>query len=145
MNKEGCVIIIEDDKDDQLIIKEVFDELNYANEVIFFENAELALEFLTNGFKNPFLILSDINLGKLNGFELREKLRVDAALHLKCIPYLFFTTQANQKAVKDAYSISVQGFFTKPGNFSALRNQMKIIMEYWKNCSPPNHFLPTSA
>lgn len=141
MNKEGCIVIIEDDEDDQLLLKNVFEELNYPNEIIFFSNGQLALDFLTNGDKNPFLILSDINLPKLNGIELRIKLKVNADLHLKCIPYLFFTTAANHQAVIDAYSTSVQGFFTKPGSYLELLEQIKIIMEYWKHCSAPNYYL----
>jgi DNA-binding NarL/FixJ family response regulator len=50
---------------------------------------------------------------KLNGFALREKLKTDSNLNNKCIPYLFFTTASSQKAVIDAYSQSVQGFFVK--------------------------------
>jgi CheY-like chemotaxis protein len=87
MNKGGPIIIIEDDPDDQEILTEVFKELNYSNEVIFFSDGLSALEFLTKGDTNPFLILSDINLPKLTGIELRMKLKVDADIHLKCIPY----------------------------------------------------------
>jgi CheY-like chemotaxis protein len=141
MNKEGCVVVIEDDPDDQLLIEECFKELNYSNEIIFFGDGQAALDFLTSGEKNPFLILSDINLPKLNGFELRTKLKMDADLHLKCIPYLFFTTSSNHRAVIEAYSLSVQGFFTKPADFSKLKEQLKVIIDYWKHCSAPNYFL----
>ena len=142
MNKQGPIIIIEDDVDDQLLLHEVFKELNYTNEIIFFGEAEKALDFLTNGNKNPFLILSDINLPKLNVIELRNKLKMDADINLKCIPYLFFTTAGNHKAVIEAYSTSVQGFFTKPNTYVELRDQIKVIMEYWMHCSAPNNFIP---
>ena len=36
MNKQGPIIIIEDDEDDQLLLGEVFKELDFANEIIFF-------------------------------------------------------------------------------------------------------------
>jgi CheY-like chemotaxis protein len=49
----------------------------------------LLFEFLTSGNKSSFLILSDINLPKLSGLELRNKLKENADIHLKCIPYLF--------------------------------------------------------
>jgi len=141
MNKKGCVIIIEDDADDQLLLQEIFKELNYPNEIIIMNDGEAALEFLTNGNKNPFLILSDINLPKLSGIELRLKLKIDADINLKCIPYLFFTTAANHQSVIDAYSASVQGFFTKPNSIAGLKEQIKIIMEYWLHCSAPNNFI----
>ena len=132
MNKEGPVIIIEDDPDDQFLFQEVFKELNYSNQVIFFADGEMAFHFLTKVEKNPFLILSDINLPKLNGIELRNKLKMDADLHLKCIPYLFFTTVGDHKAVIEAYSTSVQGFFTKANSYEELREQIKIIIARMK-------------
>ena len=46
MNKGGPIIIIEDDLDDQDILTEIFQELNYKNEVIFFKEGEKALEYL---------------------------------------------------------------------------------------------------
>jgi CheY-like chemotaxis protein len=141
MNKQGPIIIIEDDMDDQLLLQEVFKELNYTNEIIFFGDGEKALDFLTHSNKYPFLILSDINLPKLNGIELREKLKMDADIHLKCIPYLFFTTASHHIAVIEAYSTSVQGFFTKPNTYPELHEQIKVIMEYWMHCSAPNNFL----
>ena len=142
MNKQGCVIIIEDDADDQRLLQEIFKELKYPHEIIVLTDGQAALDFLTTTKKNPFLILSDINLPKLSGLELRLKLKVDADIHLKCIPYLFFTTAANHRAVIDAYSASVQGFFTKSNTFEGLKEQIKVIMEYWLNCSAPNNFLP---
>jgi CheY-like chemotaxis protein len=141
MNKAGPVIIIEDDPDDQFLFSEVFRELDYSNEIIFFADGISALEFLTKGDKYPFLILSDINLPKLSGLELRNKLKVDADINLKCIPYLFFTTAANHQTVIDAYSTSVQRFFTKPDNYDELKEQVGVIMDYWIHCSAPNNFL----
>ena len=87
MNKNGPVVIIEDDQDDQLILKNVFEKLNYPNELIFFDNGQKALDFLTNTEILPFIILSDINLPLLNGLELRNKIQLDFKLAIKCIPY----------------------------------------------------------
>jgi CheY-like chemotaxis protein len=141
MNKDGPIIIIEDDPDDQEILKEIFQELNYTtNELIFFSDGRKALEFLNQPKILPFIILSDINLPKLNGFELRSKLKTDAELAIKCIPYLFFSTALNQKAVIDAYSMSAQGFFVKDNSMSELKKTITVIVEYWKRCAAPNNF-----
>lgn len=140
MNKTAPVIIIEDDVDDQDSLKEVFKKLDYPNEVIFFGDGEAALEYLNKTDSLPFLILSDINMPKLDGFALREKLKTDAALSVRCIPYLFFSTALNQKAVVDAYSLSVQGFFVKQTSMEELEKTISVIMEYWKRCAAPNNF-----
>jgi CheY-like chemotaxis protein len=140
VNKNGPVIIIEDDADDQDFLTEIFQKLNYQNEVLFFFDGQEALDYINETNDLPFLILSDINMPKLNGFALREKLKTDTKLSNKCIPYLFFSTALNQKAVIDAYSQSVQGFFVKQNSMLELEKTIQSIMEYWRRCAAPNDF-----
>jgi CheY-like chemotaxis protein len=139
MNKTGPIIIIEDDIDDQEILREVFTEIECRNEILFFSDGQEALNYLTDVEIEPFLILSDINLPKLNGIELREKIANNEDLRLKSIPYLFFSTCAEQGHVVDAYSKSVQGFFVKPSTYDKLKCTIKKIMEYWQECVSPNY------
>ena len=139
MNTSGPIIVIEDDFDDKEILTEIFGELKYINEIIFFSEGEKALTYLTESEVEPFLILSDINMPKLNGIQLREKIHTNEDLRLKCIPYLFFSTSAEQSHVVDAYSKSVQGFFVKPQSYEKLRRVIKIIVEYWQECESPHY------
>lgn len=122
------------------MLADIFEKLNYSNKVLFFGDAEQALAHITTTNELPFLILSDINLPKLSGFALREKLKTDAKLSNKCIPYLFFSTASNQKMVIDAYSQSVQGFFKKPSTMTELETTIRVILEYWRRCAAPNDF-----
>src|SRR3989337_3290323 len=103
MNKQGPIIVIEDDLDDQEMLEEIFQKLGYVNTIIFFMDGNLALEYLNKTDTQPFLILSDINMPRINGFELRNKVFTNEQLQNKCIPYLFFTSGANKKTVIDAY------------------------------------------
>lgn len=139
MNKKGPIIFIEDDIDDQEVIADVFKKLNYANEVKFFSEGEKALEYLTATDIEPFIIFSDINMPKLNGIELRDKVRENEDLKIKSIPYLFFTTTAEQHYVVEAYSKSIQGFFIKPINYDEIMDVMKTIIEYWLKCVSPEY------
>ena len=139
MNKTGPIVIIEDDQDDQEILTEIFNELAYKNEIVFFEDSVLALEYLTGTEIEPFLVLSDINMPKLNGMELREKIHNNEDLRLKSIPYLFFTTTAEQNHVIDAYSRSIQGFFVKPRSYDKIKTMIAKIVEYWMECESPNY------
>ena len=141
MNKVGPIVIIEDDGDDQEILDEIFKKLAYKNPVIYFSDSEEALQFLIDTKIKPFLILCDINMPKLTGFELRQKVHTNEDLNLKCIPYLFFTTTSAQKAIVDAYSQSVQGFFIKANSTDKLESTIKKIIEYWQECEAPN-FIP---
>jgi len=140
MNKNGDIIIIEDDLDDQLLLEEAFEELGYENNRIYLSDGLVALEYLHNQKPQPFIILSDINLPKLDGLELRRKLKQDAELNLRCIPYLYLTTARNHDMVVDAYSSSAQGFFVKPAEFEEIKETLKTIIEYWKRCAAPNNF-----
>ncbi|QBZ97964.1 response regulator [Flavobacterium sangjuense] len=139
MNKNGPIIVIEDDMDDQELMAEVFEELGYKNEILFFGDGELALDHLVNNHVEPFIVFSDINMPKLNGMELREKIHNNEDLNLKCTPYLFFSTSNEQQHIIDAYSKSVQGFFVKPRTYDDLRKTLKTIVEYWKTCVSPNY------
>ena len=140
MNKKGPIIIIEDDIDDQEILLSVFRKLNYCNEIVFFLEPEKALDYLNQATILPFLILSDINMPRLNGLELKRKIHTNAQLQIKCIPYLFFTTAAEKNAVMEAYSMSAQGFFIKQTTEDELTNTIRIIVEYWLRCYSPNAF-----
>ena len=140
VNKNGPIIIIEDDTDDQEFLSEIFQKLNYQNKILFFSDGQKALEHINDSHEPPFLILSDINMPKLNGFALRDKLKTDAKLSNKCIPYLFFSTASNQQTVIKAYSQSVQGFFVKQNSLNELEQTIRAIMEYWRRCAAPNDF-----
>jgi len=139
MNKAGPIIIIEDDLDDQELLTLVFKELNYKNEIVFFEDSFQALQFLIGTEVEPFIVLSDINMPKLSGMELREKVHNNEDLRMKSIPYLFFSTSAAQKHVIDAYSRSIQGFFIKPTSYGKLKETIRKIVEYWQECESPNY------
>ena len=139
MNKTGAIVIIEDDTGDQIILNEIFEELDYKNQLIFFEDSEKALEFLETTEIEPFLVLSDINMPKLNGMELREKIHNNEDLRRKSIPYLFFSTSAEQQHVVDAYSRSIQGFFVKSNDYQKIKNTIVKIVDYWQECESPHY------
>jgi len=139
MNKGGPIIVIEDDQDDQEILAEVFRDLKYKNEIVFFGDGEAALNYLTGTKIEPFIIFSDINMPKLNGMELRAKIHENEELRIKSIPYLFFSTVAEQESVIEAYSKSVQGFFVKPSSYTDLKDVIKSIVEYWQKCVSPDY------
>ncbi|MEO6405050.1 MAG: response regulator [Ferruginibacter sp.] len=140
MNRNNPIVIIEDDKDDQEIFTQAFKNLAYPNEIIFFSDGEAALKYLHKSTSVPFLILSDINMPKLDGFALKKILKEDAVLSQKSIPYLFFSTSLNQKAVKEAYNLCVQGFFVKEDRLDEIEKTLRAIMEYWKRCASPNNY-----
>ena len=61
------VLLVEDDEDDQYLIKEAVQALGLPNEVRFFSNGQLALDYLEITAEQPFIILCDINMPIMNG------------------------------------------------------------------------------
>ena len=140
MKKSGPIIVIDDDLEDQQILDEIFKNLNVPNKVIFFTDGSEALDYLTTTSDQPFLILSDINMPRVDGFEVRSRIYHNANLKIKFIPYLFFTTSVDKKAVQDAYGMGVQGFFVKPTSMTEMQNSLKKILDYWQECYAPSQF-----
>ena len=140
MTKAGPIIIIEDDIDDQEILGDVFRKLAYNNEIVFFGDGEEAYNYIREPSIEPFLILSDINMPRMSGMELREVIQNNDALRIKSIPFIFFTTTANKNFVTEAYYNSVQGFFQKPNTLANLERTIKLIVDYWHECISPNRY-----
>ncbi len=67
-------------------------------------------------------------------------IHTNEGLSIKCIPYLFFSTSVDKKAVYDAYTMSVQGFFLKPDSYDRLKNTINVIIQYWNECYAPNNY-----
>lgn len=139
MNHNGPIIIIEDDDDDQEILQEIFTRLNCKNEVLFFSDGFKALSYFDEHVSVvPFLIISDMNLPKVTGLELRKMIREHNNKSLRCVPYVFFTTAANNRDVLEAYQSSVQGFFIKPPNMGELERTIAKILDYWGDTKAPS-------
>ena len=139
MNKNGAIIVIEDDKEDSDILQSIFRSLHVKNELIFFTGAEAALDYLNDFTVQPFLILSDVNLPKVSGLELKKKVQQNYQARLRRIPFIFFTTSPRKEDVQEAYSTSVQGFFTKPSDYDHLKDIISTIIHYWQECHSPEY------
>jgi CheY-like chemotaxis protein len=137
MNRNGEIIVIEDDEDDRLFLEDIFTSLDYPNKVVYFMDPTSVIEYLSDEKVVPFLILSDINMPKMDGYELREKILLDKKLGQKCIPYIFLSTSKAAMNVEKAYLYSVQGYFEKQFDFNKYQDMIKSIVEYWKHSLTP--------
>jgi len=131
------VLIVDDDSDDREFILEAWKELKYPNQLIFFKNAEEVLKFLNNEKAIPFLILCDVNLPKMNGFELKEKLLKESHTKYASIPFVFWSSSISNEQVQKAYDLGVNGIFIKENNFKSLKEVLTDIMNYWVKSKVP--------
>ena len=139
MSLNGPIILVEDDPDDQDVVNEILQTLNFPNELVIFQNGKEAETYLRTTSQQPFLILCDINMPVMNGLELRTIIENDPALRQKSIPFVFLTTTRNPSTVNRAYDLTVQGFFQKKNSLGELTHDLKMIIEYWRCCLHPNN------
>ena len=138
MAKKGPIIIIEDDQDDQQILRDVFQELGEKKELVFFEDCDAAYNYLMSIPEKPFIIICDINLPKMNGIELKKRIDETDHLRKRAIPFIFLTTSDEQQTVDDAYRITnLQGYFKKGTSIQEIKKRINCILEYWQEAVHP--------
>ncbi len=138
MSKKGAILLVEDDLDDQEMIIDLIKGLDINNPILCFENGLEALNYLSAATEQPFLILCDINMPKMGGLELRHRINENEMLKRKSIPFIFLTTTANPSTVKEAYEMSVQGFFEKSKGIIEFKTLLTHVYNYWHTCKHPN-------
>jgi CheY-like chemotaxis protein len=137
MPKNGPIIIVEDDHDDQEMLKEVFEELHFPNLLRFFSSCLEAFDYLCTTFEKPFLIISDINLPVMSGFDFKQKINSNEHLRRKNIPFIFLSTNSEKTAIAKAYDVLAQGYFVKPVKFGDIKELLVRIIHYWQFSSRP--------
>jgi len=139
MSKTGEILIIEDDADDRHLLTSIFDELGIKNPVRWFETTEQALEYLSTTARSIYIIFSDVKVPGKDGLEFKKLIDSDPKLRKKSIPFVFYSTMANQKDVNQAYTeMTVQGFFRKGSDYETVKNTFRIIFDYWSISKHPN-------
>ncbi len=131
------ILIVDDDLDDQEFIQEAWKELHYSNPLIFFTDPKDVLNFLRKEKIIPFLIISDVKLHKMDGFEFKKKLFEDTSLNYKSIPFVFFSNSASKTQIQKSYDLGSNGFFIKGSNMKEIKETFESIIEYWKKSKVP--------
>jgi len=138
MPHNGPIVIIEDDLDDQYILKRALLELEVKNELVFFENGPDAYNYLEKITSPPLLILCDVNMPRQSGIEFKKELDDNPKMRARAIPFIFYTTYVSQYAINEAYqNLTVQGFFQKSNTYGELKEVIKKIVDYWQICKLP--------
>lgn len=137
MHTGGEILVIEDDADDRDILNEVFLRLGYSNKIVFFKDSTDVVPYLLSHKVKPFMVISDINMPKMDGFELRDMILNDERLVDNCVPYIFFSTSKDNTNVVRAYKAAAQGYFKKDDDLDKYTETVRKIIEYWKDCITP--------
>lgn len=132
MKKDAPIVIIEDDADDQEFFREAFSSL-VPNEIKIFSDSTSVIDSFLKEDYHPFLIISDISMPKMNGFELRDAMLQEPKIMKKKIPFLYFTSAWNEFTSEEAFKRPINGFFHKPNSLEKLTEILGDVIDYWKN------------
>lgn len=134
---DSPVFIVDGDIEDKEIIEDAWRELGFTNEIRFFNNAESVIRELETTSTVPFLIISEINLPKISGLELKQYLLEHKQTNFKSIPFVFLTELPSQVQIEQAYQLCTNGIFKKSDSFSKLKQQLIDIVKYWRESIVP--------
>ena len=131
------IILIDDDIEDIEIFQQGFKELGIENEIIVFTDGNKFYDYISTTNRKSFFIFCDINMHKINGFELKQKIFDNEEIRLKCIPFLMLSTSDASSSVLEAYSLNVQGYFIKPQTVQGIKDMFEIVVKYWSISQRP--------
>lgn len=117
------ILIIEDNSD----IRENLEEylLLCQFDVIIAENGEIGWAKIQE--EPPHLILCDIAMPKMNGFEVLKQVRADAKTAK--IPFIFVTSSAQKKDLEKGMAVGADAYLTKPFQMQELTTVINQFME----------------
>jgi two-component system response regulator len=128
------VFLAEDNDDDIFVILKAINQTGVMVETEVVEHGEALLAALQRccelGETLPNIVLLDINMPRLDGFQAIRTIKSDPKL---ChIPVLFLTTTSRKEDVQRAFESGASSFFSKPAEFEELVQLMEHILIYWK-------------
>lgn len=138
--KKGAILLVDDDPDDHYIIGEAVKELRLQNPIESFHHGEALIQYLcANLNEQPFIILCDINLPRMDGIAVKKLLNSYPDLKKKCIPWVYYSTSVSHTTLTAAYDLGIQGIFTKKTTMEDVKRSLKLIFDYWSECRHPNN------
>ncbi|WP_416897334.1 MAG: response regulator [Minwuia sp.] len=131
------ILMVDDDPDDIFLTRRAFQEGRLIKDFHAVGNGREMLDYLHNrgaysdsgANPRPHIILLDINMPMMNGFEALDQVRRDP--DLADIPIVMLTTSRDQVDVSRCYAMGANSFISKPMTPSAMRDLVRTIEDYW--------------
>ena len=137
--REFFLLIVEDDPDDQLILREALRESSWKPRSSYYSDGERALGFLRNllepGSEHeplPDLILLDLKLPRLDGKEILRDLKGDPGL--RRIPVVAMSTSQLEEDIDQSYELGAAAFLVKPDSFTGWVKVFRSLAGFWEDC-----------
>jgi CheY-like chemotaxis protein len=131
------ILLVEDNPDDVELTLRAFRRSNIANEVIVVRDGVEALEYLfatgryaaRDAEALPQVVLLDLNLPRLSGLEVLERLRAHAKT--KLLPVVILTSSTEERDLVQGYSLGANSYVRKPVDFEQFADSVKQLGLYW--------------
>jgi CheY-like chemotaxis protein len=135
-SKVVTILLVEDDEIDVKALKWAFDKLKIANPLKIARDGVEAWEMLQE-LPRPYLIITDINMPRMNGIELLRKIRQSD--HCRDSIVFVLTTSNDEQDKIDAYDLNVAGYMLKSDMGTSFTRAISLIDNYWKVVEFPGH------
>src|SRR4051794_193642 len=149
-NEEQAVILVVDDRDDDLvIIKKAFEKARVINPIVTVNGGEEAIRYLKGEgeysnrkeYPLPSLVLLDLKMPKVDGFDVLEWIRGEPTLASMRVVVL--TSSDQMKDVNRAYEMGANSFVTKPVGSEKFLELANALNGYWIwTCRTPESSRP---
>jgi len=142
MKISKSILLIEDDKDDQLFFTECLEKIENATLFDIANNGREALDKLEKSINLPDMIFMDINMPLMNGLNCLTEINKDP--RTKNIPVVMLSTDAEQ--AEQARTRGAKAFKKKPGSFAILQSRVEqlINLDFISNASFANQTFQTA-
>ena len=135
--QDSAILLVEDDEADILLLRRAFRNARIANPLIEVRDGQAAIQYLSGEgdytdrtlYPIPFLILLDLRLPKLSGFEVIAWMRDQPQLANLVVVVL--TASDHVPDVTKARDLGANSYLVKPGNFEELVQMVKRIKGRW--------------
>ncbi len=137
MAREEVILLVEDNPDDVELTLRCLKKNNLCNEVVIAWDGEQALDYLfgTGSYRGrdtsvmPQVILLDLGLPKVDGFEVLERIRSDE--RTSRLPVVILTSSAEEQACVESYSRGANSCVRKPVDFLEFHAAVQELGMYW--------------
>jgi CheY-like chemotaxis protein len=135
--KPAIILLVEDDPGDQELTLRAFEESKLKNELHIVEDGEEAINYLLRQGKyadpasspKPDLILLDLNLPKMDGRQVLERIRQEPELRRMAVVVL--TTSRQEQDIIRSYDLGCNSFITKPVDMVQFAKVIESLEQYW--------------
>jgi chemotaxis family two-component system response regulator Rcp1 len=137
MKQLHAILLVEDNPADIKITQRAVRESQMPAELLVVRDGQEAVDYLlrqgshtaTEGWRRPDLILLDLNLPRLNGREVLERIRNHPVL--RTVPVVVLTTSRRQEDIVDTYAAGANTYIEKPQDFNRFVDVLRTIQRYW--------------